>query len=327
MKEFYKKREKEIKGMIVGLVIGMLFMLLLYPERIAELANGEEVAAIVSGENVTADTIYKGFKDKYGVSELVEVVDNIILEPKYSLTDSDLEKIKSIAENYYSQYETYYQISKEEFLSQNNFESEEDFIEYLKLDYRRELFVNDYLSNNVTDSEVEEYYNTNYFTPFKVEHILVKTSEDVTTDDAKALIEEIIDKLDSGTSWDTIKSKYKSKITTEDLTVEFDSNYEDSFMSASKKLKKGKYSSTPVQTSYGYHVIYKTEILDREEVSDIRDRIVSKVVEAVKESDSNYYQKTLLKMREDANLEIKDTSLSKSYDIFKKSLFKVDQNN
>ena len=66
-------------------------MLIFWPERIAELKDKEQVAITVDGKNITADSIYKGMKNKYSANEIVEQVDRIILDKKYTITDDDLE--------------------------------------------------------------------------------------------------------------------------------------------------------------------------------------------------------------------------------------------
>ena len=303
MKEFFKTNGK---GIIIGLVVGVLVMYIFWPKRIAKLENGEEVSITVKDKTITADSLYSGLKLKYGASEIVQQVDKLILDEKYKLTESDLEEINKSKENYYSTFESYYGIKKEQFLKQNNFDSEEDFVEYLKA--------------KVTDKDIKDYYKENYFAPFKVEHILVKTSSSVTKDEAKATAEKILKALKGGSSWEDVKTKYKDDITTENFTVEFDSSLEESFVKAAKKLKDNKYTTSLVETSYGYHIILRTETKEKESVSDIKDRLITKVVSQEKNKDTNYYQKTLVIMRKEAGMEIKDIELKKVYDNFVSSL-------
>ena len=153
-----------------------------------------------------------------------------------------------------------------------------------------------------------------------MEHILVKTSSSVTKDEAKATAEKILKALKGGSSWEEVKTKYKDDITTENFTVEFDSSLEENFVKAAKKLKDNKYTTSLVETSYGYHIILRTETKEKENVSDIKDRLITKVVSQEKNKDTNYYQKTLVIMRKEAGMEIKDIELKKVYDNFVSSL-------
>ena len=174
------------------------------------------------------------------------------------------------------------------------------------------------METSVTNKEIEEYYKDNYFTPFKVEHILVKTKDN---DNAKKDAEEILKYLKKN-SWEDTKTKYKDKITTESFDVKFDSSLEENFVKAAKKLKDGKYTTSLVETSYGYHIIYRVETNDKEELSSVKDRIVASIVANKKEDDTNYYQKTLIIMRKEAGMKIKDTELKKVYNNFVDSIMK-----
>lgn len=307
------------KGILLGVVLTTIITVICWPERIAELKNGEEVAIKIGDKTITADTVYTKLKDRYGLNAIVDEIDKAILDEKYELTETDLEQIEKSAENYYTTYENYYGITKEEFLSQNGFETHKDFIKYLELEYKRNLIVEEYLEAKVTDKEVEDYYKDNYFAEFEAEHILVQITEDMTKENAKKLATEILDSLKGGTSWKKVKEKYKDKITVEELDVKFDSNYEESFVKAAKKLKDGKYTLSLVQTSYGFHIIKRIETKETEELSKVKNRIVDVLVAKDKALDTDYYQKTLITMRETAGVDIKDTELNKVYNIFVKS--------
>ena len=68
------------------------------------------------------------------ITKIIKQDNRYIEEKKYRINKSK--------ENYYSTYESYYGIKKEQFLKQNNFDSEEDFLEYLKLEYKRNKLKN-----------------------------------------------------------------------------------------------------------------------------------------------------------------------------------------
>ena len=57
MKEFFKTNGK---GIIIGLVVGVLVMYIFWPKRIAKLENGEEVSITVKDKTITADSLYSG---------------------------------------------------------------------------------------------------------------------------------------------------------------------------------------------------------------------------------------------------------------------------
>ena len=67
----------------------------------------------------------------------------------------------------------------------------------------------------------------------------------------RKLAEEIITKLNDGTSWETIQKDYKDKITYEDLGYQsWDASLEEAFMTALTSMEDNSYSDEPVKTSY-----------------------------------------------------------------------------
>ena len=98
-------------------------------------------------------------------------------------------------------------------------------------------------------------------------------------------------------------------------------NLESSYLEALKTLEKGKYTETPVKTSYGYHVIYcvdkveKTDEISRKDKMAIIDVLASDIMSA----DSNLYYKTLIEMRKEAKLKFYDEELEAKYEEYCKS--------
>ena len=111
------------------------------------------------------------------------------------------------------------------------------------MDYRRGKYLEDYVTKNLSDDEIQKYYDENVFGDINTQHVLVEvsTSEDdgkLSDADAKTLAEEIIDKLNDGTSWEEIQKQYKDKITYEDLGYQaWDASLEESFLTALKEME------------------------------------------------------------------------------------------
>lgn len=299
------------------LLIGILVMLLFYPDRIAELKNGEQVAIKLDKTNITADKLYTDLKSKYAKYELLDIIDSTILYNKYEMTDEDQETIKSKADEYIKYYEENYQMTKEDFLSKNNFESYEEFVEYLKLDYLRQKYYDEYLTGLISEDDIKKYYDEEVIAPFTVEHILVKTGSD-NKEEKEELATEILDKLKDGEEWNDLKKEYEDDIVTEEFDIEFDSNLEDAFITAAKKLSDGEYTGSLVTTNYGYHIILRKETKEIPELDEIKARILTVLKTNYVNENKNVYEKSLIKLREDSGLNIKDTELAKVYDKYKK---------
>lgn len=320
MLEFFDKYRLAIYGAVGGILITILVVIIIWPDRIATLKDGTQPVAEIDNYTVTADDLYEDMKELYSISSLLDKIDNKILEKKYPETDDMNDEIKETAENYYKAYKQYYQADKEKFLSNNGFSSEKAFLEYLKLQYRRNTYAKDYIKTLISDKDVEKYYNDNVYGDINTKHILVKVDSSASDKDKKAaedLAKEIISKLNDGKSFDEVKDEYKDKITYEELGYKsYNANLESAYMDAMQKLDNNSYSKEPVKTSYGYHVIYRIDQKDKPTLDDVKDEIIDSLVSEKKSEDKNISYIALDKMREEAGLKFSDTVLEKKYNTY-----------
>ena len=318
----FKKVDDKRFGIIlfvVGFLLAtLLFRCILWPDRIATLKDGTQPIATLNEETITADDLYENMKSYYSVNVLLNKIDDIILSKKYKETDEMNEEIKSTAEYYYSMYEKQAGYTKEQFLSEYGFASEDRFLDNLRLDYRRNKYYEEYVLSLITDKEVEKYYKDEVFGDVDSKHILVSVAKDgeegLSDEEAKKLANEIIKKLDSGTSWDDVVKEYKDQITSEDLGYNaFNASLESAYLKECKNLKVGTYSKSPVLTSYGYHIVYKKAQKDKPELDSVKDDVKDILAKEKKENDTNLYYKALIKLRADSKLEFNDTKLKDEY--------------
>ena len=320
MLEFFDKYRLAIYGAVGGILVTVLVVVIIWPDRIATLKDGTQPVAEIDNYTVTADDLYEDMKELYSISSLLDKIDNKILEKKYPETDDMNDEIKETAENYYKAYKQYYQADKEKFLSNNGFSSEKAFLEYLKLQYRRNTYAKDYIKTLISDKDVEKYYNDNVYGDINTKHILVKVDSSASDKDKKAaedLAKEIISKLNDGKSFDEVKDEYKDKITYEELGYKsYNANLESAYMDAMQKLDNNSYSKEPVKTSYGYHVIYRIDQKDKPALEDVKEEIIDSLVSEKKSEDKNISYIALDKMREESGLKFSDTVLEKKYNTY-----------
>lgn len=319
--DFIDKYRLAIYGVIGGVLATVLVVILIWPDRIAKLENGLEPVASIDGLTVTAEDLYEDMKEIYSVNNLLDIIDNKILEEKYPETDEMNTELNDQAENYYNMYNQYYGYSKEEFLTKSGFGSERAFIEYLRLQYRRTQYTDDYIKEQITDKEIEKYYEDKVYGDINTKHILVKVSSSATDEEKKEaenLAKEIITKLNEGKSFDEVKDEYKDKITYEELGYKaYNASLESAYMEAMQKLENNSYTKEPVQTSYGYHVIYRIDQKEKPALKDVKEEIITSLVSEHKSKDTSVQYKALEKMREDAKLKFTDTVLEKKYETYK----------
>ena len=316
--EFFDKYHLAIYGALGGILVTVLVVVLIWPDRIATLKDGTQPVATIDGMTLTADELYEDMKDIYSVSSLLDKLDTKILTDKYPDTDEMDDEVTSQAENYYKAYEQYYKMSKEDFLKQNGFNTEKKFLEYLKLNNRRTKYVKEYTENEVTDKEIDKYYEDKVYGDINTKHMLVKVDSSASDDDKKEaenLAKEIISKLDEGKTFDEVKEEYKDKITYEELGYKsYNAALEEAYKNEMKNLKDGEYSKEPVKTSYGYHIVYRIDQKEKPALEDIKDQIKEEIADEKISNDKNLYYVVLDKMRQNANLKFEDTVLKDKYD-------------
>ena len=316
--EFFDKYHLAIYGALGGILVTVLVVVLIWPDRIATLKDETQPVATIDGMTLTADELYEDMKDIYSVSSLLDKLDTKILTDKYPDTDEMDDEVTSQAENYYKAYEQYYKMSKEDFLKQNGFNTEKKFLEYLKLNNRRTKYVKEYTENEVTDKEIDKYYEDKVYGDINTKHMLVKVDSSASDDDKKEaenLAKEIISKLDEGKTFDEVKEEYKDKITYEELGYKsYNAALEEAYKNEMKNLKDGEYSKEPVKTSYGYHIVYRIDQKEKPALEDIKDQIKEEIADEKISNDKNLYYVVLDKMRENANLKFEDTVLKDKYD-------------
>ena len=256
----FEKNHVAIYSFIAGLLITTLVAFIIWPDRIATLKDGTQPVVKVNKKTYTANDLYEDMKSYYSVSLLLDKIDNDLLTKMYPENDKMTSEVKSNAEYYFNTYKQYYNYTQEQFLEKNGFSSYDAFLDYLRLDYRRNKYLEDYIKKNLSDDEIKKYYDENVFGDINTQHILVEVKSDSDKDnskklsdaDAKKLAEEIITKLNDGTSWEQIQKDYKDKVTYELISDKksADSNLLYKSLISLRKEKNINFSDTDMKSKY-----------------------------------------------------------------------------
>lgn len=310
--------EPKIVGtFVVGLVIGLVIMRLCFPERIAQLANGEEVVLSYNDQQITADTLYEDMKEFFSVNVLLNDVDMGILDKMYGESEERSESAEYYTNYYIDMYKEYYGYSESDAIKALGFSNREEVYEYFELDYLRNKYYDEYLEKQITEDEINKYYKNNVYGDYNTKHMLVKVDSDATSKEkkeAKKLAEEIIKKLNSGKSWDEVAEEYKDQITSEDLGVKtYKDSIDTAYVKAALALDVNTYSTKPVLGTYGYHIIYKVDQGEKKSLDEVRSDVIELIKTNMETSDSKLFYKVLVTLREEANLKIYDTRLNEEY--------------
>ena len=305
------------KGKIVlgiGIIIGGL---LLTTGCKAKLKNGEEVAIKINGKNITADDLYKELKEKYADKVMIDEIDKKIFNVIYK----DDEEIQKQVDNQMEYLKSTYKNDWEDTLKNAGYDSEDDLIEELKLNYQRNKAIEDYIKESITDKEIKEYYENESVGDIKASHILIKVSttegEGLSDEEAKTKAEDLINKLNDGADFATLAKENSedtgSALNGGDLGYFNKGQMVKEFEEAAYNLKINEYTKTPVKTTYGYHIILKTDEKEKESLEKLADEIRETLADKKTEDDKTIKVTALDEIRKNYKLSFKDSSLKRKY--------------
>lgn len=294
-----------------------------------KLKDGKEVVASLKDKEFTAEELFDELKEKYGNTVLLSMIDSYIIDTEIESNDeyeSNAKAELSSMKQYYEQYGTDWNTV----LSYYGFSNDDEFLKsYIETNKRTDI-VKKYLKEEVSEDEIEEYYEEEIYGDYTVKHILVSvsTSTDMSDDEikeakeaAKAKAEEAIQKLNDGEDWKEVVKAYSDDENTKEdegkLPSFTNGDYVDSFFEATIDLKDGEYTSEPVETTYGYHVIYRVSATDKPSLEDAKEDCLEKIVENKLNNDENLLTNTWVDIREKYELSIADSTIE---DAYKKSL-------
>lgn len=293
--------------------------------KIATLKNGEEVVAKLDGKSITAEDLYDELKKQGGAITLTNMIDAFVVNKEIK-TDDDA---KSYADAQLSSYKKSYQSYGQDFnaaLTSAGYSDENEFKDELILEYKKNIVTENYVKDELTDDEIQKYYDDNIYGDIEARHILISpnTKDDMTDDEkdkaeekAKKEAEDIIKKLDEGEDFANLAKEYSDDEGTASkggkLTVTYGSVV-DEFWDGVNELKDGEYSKEPVKSEYGYHIIYRIKQKEKPKLDDVKDDVIDKLTEEKINNDSTLQTRALVALRKKYNLEISDDELKKSYD-------------
>lgn len=294
-----------------------------------KLKDGKEVVASLKDKEFTAEELFDELKEKYGNTVLVSMIDSYIIDKEIESDDeyeSEAKAELSSMKQYYEQYGTDWATV----LSYYGFQNDDEFLKsYIETNKRNDI-VKKYLKEEVSEDEIKKYYEEEIYGDYTVKHILVSvsTSDDMSDEEkenaknaAKDKAKEAIEKLNDGEDWNEVVKNYSDDTNTKNdegkLPSFTNGDYVDSFFEATIELEDGKYTTEPVETTYGYHVIYRVSATDKPSLEDSKDTCLEKIVTNKLNNDENLLANTWIDVREKYELSIADSTIE---DAYKKSL-------
>lgn len=304
-----------------------------------EIKDGSKVAVSTKNGKITATEYYNEIK-KNNISELVDMIDHQLFDKKYKQDkeeDESVEKqISQIKSSYGSDEATFNSVIKQYFGVNN----EDELEAMLRLEYKRNKAVEEYIEKKIKDDEIEKYYEENVTGDIKASHILIKTSvkSDATSDEkteaekkAKEKAEKVIKKLNKGEDFSKLAKQYSDDEGTADKGGDLGyfglDDMVDGFSKAVKELKKDEYTKEPIKTEYGYHIILKTGEKEKPKLKDAKKEIKEKLREQKLTNDPSLHYQTLIDIREENKISWNDDELKKQYKELMDQLIKRSSSN
>ena len=268
------------------------------------------------------------------------MIDHALLDEAYKTDEKENDAVKAQIDQIKSYYGSDEDTYKSILLQYFGVENEEEFEDMLRLEYKRNKAVKDYISNNLTDKEIEKYYEKNIYGEVKASHILISVdiADDATTDEekeaydaAKKKAKEVIKKLKDGEDFADLAKEYSDDESNNEKGGDlgyFDPNdMVDEFKEAVLELENGKYTKEPVKTKFGYHIIYREDQKEKAKLKKVKDEIKETLTEQKISEDNSVYYKSLVEFRKSKNLKWKDSTLEKSYNDYMDTLIEQSQTN
>lgn len=303
--------------------------------KVSKLSDGKDAVVSFEGmESISVDSLYDNMKDRYAVSILIDMIDKEILFKEYKDKIDDAEdyadeQVKTLKNSYESEEELLNAIN-----SYYGYQTIKEFKEYIELNYFRDLATTDYAKKQITDKEIESYYESDIVGDIEASHILitVDVKDDATDEEkekaeekAKKEAEQIIEKLNNGEDFATLAKTYSKDDSNKDnggaLGKFNKGDMENSFETAAYELKVNEYTKEPVKTSYGYHIIKKTKEYEKDTLENVKEDIIKTLADKLIDTNATISITALTELRKDKGMKIEDSELKSSYNKYINSLY------
>lgn len=332
------------------LILGVCSLLLCGCGKIPTLSNGDEaVVTFKDGDMISANDFYEEIKNSFGLDTLLNMIDKHIFEAEFP---DEMENGEAYAKAAIDQLRTNYETEEEllQALQYYGYQTVEAYQNFVYISYMQNVAIEAYVRNNITEEELQDYYDNDVYPDMTISHILI--TPDVTDDmsdeekeeaenTAKEQIENIIDELneakDNGEDIESTFAKLAKEYSEDDDTKDdggnlgeinigsLDSNY-DELIKAANSLKDGEYSTEVITTELGYHVILKTATGEKASYDDSVDTMKDAITEDKLNNDQSLMVDAIRYYRELYELDIVDSELDNQYSIYMNNLINTYEN-
>lgn len=295
--------------------------------KIPKLSNGEDaILEFGDGSKYSVNEVWEEVKQTYALDTIINKMDQQVLESAYKDKEEEVKEYianleTSLKNSFVDENGKFDETSLQSALSQYGYADLEDYLNKSKTDYLRDFAIKDYAKTKITSKQIKDYYKNKAIGDMDCVHILVKPASSSNEDEATALtkantiISDIKKDIKSGTSAKDAFKKYEnnSEVTYQELGYFNRGDMVEAFEDAAVALKVGSYSTTPVKTSYGYHIILKLDQKDKPSEKDAEEDIKETLAENLINDDATVEVNAMIELRKENGIKWHDSELEDSY--------------
>ena len=271
--------------------------------------NGNEKFITSDVGDITKQQVFDKMVTKAGLGALLDLVDFDVLSQQYEIDEAEVDKI-------IAQYKEK-NANFEEFLTAQGFKDEAELRQYIELNLYRQKVADEI--SVVTDEELEKAYERAY--EIGARHILVADEKT-----AKEIIKKLDEAEDKEATFQELAKEYGTDGTKDkggDLGTFGQGAMISDFEDAAYALEVGTYTTEPVKTQFGYHVIYKYSEGEKKPFEEVKEELTEKLRE--KKLSDEAFVAALAEKREEAGFVLMNDFLAEQYTDYSKTYKKSNE--
>lgn len=325
------------KYLKLGSLVAMSLLFVTGCGEIPQLSNGEDaVVTFKNGDMISVDELYQKIKYDYALMSLENLINTYIYESEFSEHVADAKatadaEIDGLISAYGGE------DSLLSALQQSSITSVDAYREIIYLSYLQEKAIYQYAEMQITDKQLEKYYDEESKGDIEISHILITTGlaadaseEEIAEADeiAIAKVEELIAEIKAAKkAGDDVAEFFAELANNESLDTTTNTiggslgkvNYGilssayDELLDAAYELNDGAYSTKVITTELGYHIVYKSASHELDTYDNLKEDILETLTENYVSTSISIGLDSMNYYRELYEVEVIDSELNDQY--------------
>lgn len=279
-----------------------------------EAGDGEEgdIVARVGDEEITMGQLFARLTSDLGMQTTFGLLDSMILEDQFEVDPAEVEEaMANLKEELGDDFD--------EAVAEQGFESEEEVLKYLEAALLSEVAFNTTFAPS--EERLRELHDQ-MDVMISGSHILIRNAEMATPEEiaeneelASQLIERLQEADDFSELFAELAVEYSdcgSSAAGGDLGSWSRGDMVSEFDDAIFEMEVGEFTTEPIETQYGYHIIYKTGFEEVPDFEDARDELEAEELSMIWQTGA--MASLLMDLRQEANIVFSNPALQAQFE-------------